>query len=156
MSFLSQPSPFIRTWDLHQGCCDLNNLRGWVLLFHINKTSKIMQTYDILLENIDLKIKATHAFLENFCSDGYSTAIIEACKIAENLNINSIIATTSLIKPQKKDSNAVFSSCTNFTVELTPNRSIVNCRTRSIFHKQLNEKQSRDQHKAKWNIPTVR
>ena len=30
MPFLSQPSPFIRAWDRHQGCSDLNNLRGWV------------------------------------------------------------------------------------------------------------------------------
>ena len=30
MPFLSQSSPFIRAWDRHQGCSNLNNLRGWV------------------------------------------------------------------------------------------------------------------------------
>ena len=40
--------------------------------------------------------------------------------------------------------------------ESTSNRSIVNCRMHSIFYKQLNEEPSRDQHEAKWNIPTVR
>ena len=31
MPFLSQPSPFIQDWDRHQGCSDLNKLRGWVV-----------------------------------------------------------------------------------------------------------------------------
>ena len=31
----------------------------------------------------------------------------------------------------------------------------INCQTRLIAYKQLNEEPSRDQHEAKWNIPTV-
>ena len=57
-----------------------------------------------------------------------------------------------------KDSNAVYiyTQISTATIqEPTPNQSIVNCRTRSIFYKQLNEEPSRDQHEAKWNIPTV-
>ena len=40
MPFLSQPSPFIRAWDRHQGCSDLNNLRGWVDKDMLNSLSK--------------------------------------------------------------------------------------------------------------------
>ena len=62
------------------------------LLFHINKTSKIMQTYGILLEIIELEIKATLAFSEKYRNDGYSTAIIEGREIAKNLDIGSTFA----------------------------------------------------------------
>ena len=62
------------------------------LLFHINKTCKIMQTCGISLEIIELEIKATLAFLGKYCNDGYSTAIIEGREIAKNLDIDSIFA----------------------------------------------------------------
>ena len=62
------------------------------LLFHINKTSKIMQTCSILLEIIELEIKATPAFLEKYCNDGDSTAITEGHEIVKNLYIDSTFA----------------------------------------------------------------
>ena len=82
---------------------------------------------------------------------------------SESKKKQNYIATTSLIqaiiKPQVKDSNAVYiykRISTNIIRESTSNRSIVNCQMRPIFYKQLNEEPSRDQHEAKWNIPTVR
>ena len=51
-----------------------------------------MQTCGILLEIIELEIKATLAFLEKYCNDGYSTAIIKGCEITKNLDIDSTFA----------------------------------------------------------------
>ena len=51
-----------------------------------------MQTCGISLEIIELKIKVTLAFLEKYCNDGHSTAIIEGREIAKNLDINSTFA----------------------------------------------------------------
>ena len=62
------------------------------LLFHINKTSKIMQTCGISLEIIELEIKATLAFLKKYRNDGDSTAIIEGRETAKNLDIDSTFA----------------------------------------------------------------
>ena len=62
------------------------------LLFHINKTSKIMQTCGISLEIIELEIKPTLAFLEKYCNDGDSAAITEGREIAKNLDIDSTFA----------------------------------------------------------------
>ena len=61
------------------------------LFFPINKFSKIMQTYGISLENIEIEIKATQAFLEKFCSDGYNTSTRE---IAKNVDIDSTFTET--------------------------------------------------------------
>ena len=58
-----------------------------------------MQTYDILLEIIGLEIKATLSFLEKFCNDEYSTAIIKARKITKIWDIDSTFAE---IKHKKK------------------------------------------------------
>ena len=65
------------------------------LLFHISKTSKIMQTCGISLEIIELEIKATLAFLEKYCNDGDNTAIIEGREIAKNLDVDSTFAESS-------------------------------------------------------------
>ena len=79
------------------------------------------------------------------------------------LGFNYYVGTTSLIpaiiKPQVKDSNAFYiyieipTSC--FRSQLQTNRSSTAGRV-SSFIKQLKEELSRDQHEAKWNIPTVR
>ena len=53
MPFLSQPSPFIRAnWDRHQGCSNLNNLRGWVLL-SISPPDKFRREIPVFKRNID-------------------------------------------------------------------------------------------------------
>ena len=91
---------------------------------------------------------------------GLRNAELNKCPFT--LPVLFIIATTPLVPamiiPQVKDSNAVFSLDINLKMilESIPNQSIVNCRTRPIFYKQLDEEPSRDQHEAKWNIPTVR
>lgn len=58
------------------------------ILFQINKTSKLMQTYGISLEVIEKEINATQKFLEKYRDTGYNEAVICAHEMVEDLDID--------------------------------------------------------------------
>ena len=55
------------------------------LLFLINKTSKVMQTFVVSSEVVETKIKATEEVLKKYRNNGYNSAVTCAREIAEAL-----------------------------------------------------------------------
>ena len=62
------------------------------ILFHINKTSKVMQTTGVSMEVVEKEIKATEEVLKKYREDGYSGAVATAREIAEGLQIERSFA----------------------------------------------------------------
>ena len=70
------------------------------LLFHINKTSKVMQTPGVSLEVVEREIKAPEEVLKKYCNNGNNSGVTWARKIAEALQIESWFAES---RPRKKE-----------------------------------------------------
>ncbi|XP_047146228.1 uncharacterized protein LOC101235474 [Hydra vulgaris] len=57
------------------------------ILFQVNKTSKLIQSFGISLDVMENEIRATEAFLEKYRENRFSSAETTAREIAEELNI---------------------------------------------------------------------
>ena len=71
------------------------------ILFQVNKTSKLMQTFDISLDVIKSEIHATRSFLQNYRQNGYNTAVVNAREIAEDAGVECVCGKEK--KKQKKN-----------------------------------------------------
>ena len=58
------------------------------ILFQVNKTSKILQSYGISLHTMETEIQATEKFLQNYRTTGYDSAATSAVEIAQELDID--------------------------------------------------------------------
>ena len=62
---------------------------GHNLLFQINQTSKVMQTFGVSLEVVKTEIEVTEEVLKKYCNNGYNSAVSCARKMPEALLISS-------------------------------------------------------------------
>ncbi|XP_065650601.1 uncharacterized protein LOC136078736 [Hydra vulgaris] len=71
------------------------------ILFQVNKTSKIIQSFGTSLDFMENEIRATEAFSEKYRENGFSSAEATARKIAEELNIPRIFPTICTSRKKK-------------------------------------------------------
>ncbi|XP_065667878.1 uncharacterized protein LOC136088143 [Hydra vulgaris] len=87
---------YIRTWPFL-----LSIIIWYDVLFQINKSSKLLQSFATSLDILASKINATKAFLYEYRENGFSDARVKASEIAEVLGIEKVF---SMVRSRKKKS----------------------------------------------------
>uniref|UniRef100_A0A452GQH4 DUF4371 domain-containing protein n=1 Tax=Gopherus agassizii TaxID=38772 RepID=A0A452GQH4_9SAUR len=64
------------------------------ILFHVNKTCKLIQSPDVSIDVLQAEAGATMKFLEDYRNIGYNSVVTNACEIAEHMGIEQVFPET--------------------------------------------------------------
>nr|XP_042717721.1 zinc finger MYM-type protein 1-like [Chrysemys picta bellii] len=71
------------------------------ILFHVNKTSKLIQSPDVSIDVLQAEVGATKKFLEDYRNTGYISVVTNAREIAEHMGIEQVFPETRVRRKKR-------------------------------------------------------